>query len=211
MPILGRFSDFIKSAPSTGSGGKNRDEAIQAYLSTGGILKFDRGVDGASRILYPDRQRIMHQLEGLGKKKDYILSQVSLWENSYKRHNENSTAKIFQRVSDPLYWEHLVRMGVDADYRNAVRVIDPPVKMMRDKKWRKQMTLFVRNGDYRDRLLEARTSALGRHRDSMRHSAEKAQGFEREVIENRLNKLKKELENYEEKEGALRGLLEWID
>ena len=208
MPVLDRFSDFIKSADKPAQ--KSTEDVLKDYLSTGGLLKVDRSNPRKPRILYPDRRRLTAQLDDLQKRRKNLEAKISHWEEAQRRKAETLSKKV-SLVLDPLYWEHILRSGIDAGYREAVRVVDPPVKMMREAKWRKPMEMFVRSADYRERLKEARTSLLGESRGTMREDAEKSDGFEEEVIGNRLEKLRKELENYVKKESVLAGLLEFVE
>lgn len=208
MPVLDRFSDFIKSADKPAQ--RSVDEVLKDYLSTGGLLKVDRSDPDKPRILYPDRRRLTAQLGELRKRREHLEAKISHWEAAQKEKAETLSKKV-SLVLDPLYWEHIVRSGIDASYRNAVRVVDPPVRMMREAKWRKPMEMFVHSAEYRERLKEARTSLLGESRGTMREDAEKSVGFEEEVIGNRLEKLRKELDNYVKKESALAGLLELVE
>jgi hypothetical protein len=211
MAVLGRFSDFIKSIPSGwGAGYPTREEAVKIYLSTGGLLKMDHSSAKEPRILYPDARRINAQLRDIEHKKEYYAEQLRFWERTDRSLNSGSIVSGMQAIADPLYWEHLVKFAVSQDYKKAFKTVQPPIDKMRDRKWRRMMRMFLRSPEYRERLVEARTSILGRKRGPIRKTAEKADTFKKEVVAERIAKLRKERDTLVRKGKALKVLLEWV-
>jgi len=110
---------------------------------------------------------------------------------------------------DPLFWEHTFRNISNKEYKHSFDTVDLPLSMMSDPKQRKILRMFIKNPEYRERLVEARTSELGKRRDSMRQSMEKTGDFRTDVIDNRVKKLMAEHDSYLEKERALEVLGGW--
>lgn len=211
VTILGRFSDFIKALPSGwGAGYPTREEAVKIYLSTGGLLKVDSSNKDNPRLVYPGKARIHTQLDDLKHKLSYMNSQVAFWDREYGQLGAGYFDGVF-KVADPLYWEHTFKFRFDANYRKAFDTVEMPISLIKDKKWRKTIRMFVHSPEYRERLVEARTSEIGKMRDSIKVAVQKSKDFKRDVVKERLDKMKKERDMYDRKEKALRVLLSWAE
>lgn len=209
MTILGRFSDFIKALPSGwGTGYPTREEAAKIYLSTGGILKVDPLNKENPRLVYPGKVRIHTQLGEMKHKLDYIGTQLAFWEKEYDKLGSGYLDGVF-RVADPLFWQHSFKMRLDKNYKKAFDTVEIPIGLISDKKWRKTISMFVSSPEYRERLVEARTSEIGKMRDSIKDAVRKSKDFKREVVKDRVDRLRKERDLYSQKEKALKVLLDW--
>ncbi len=180
-------------------------EAIREYVSSGGVIKLESVTP--MKIAYPSRNRLKAQLDEVRAKKRKITEEM----RNLRRKQEKGKKALrkIKVIADPLYWKHRIKLLADPGYRKAYETVEMPVAAMTDPKHRKMVEMFVTNPEYRERLVEARTSVIGRSRGSIRESVEKSDKFKEEVISERLGKLEKELEKYERREKALNTLLQF--
>lgn len=207
IQVVGTYSEFKKFIPR----GKKKEfdprlsEAVQVYLRYGGVLKMEK--EWPLKFIYPGKVRLQHQLEDTERKQKYIGTQLVHWKKTLKTMDSNPLVDGVRKLTDTLYWKHFIKSKINKDYSEAVRIVDPPINMMRDPKYRKMMQLFLASPEYRERLKEARTSALGKNRSSIKESAQRTFDSKYSTIESRINKLSDEKEIFDEKCDALKVLL----
>ncbi|NYZ79954.1 hypothetical protein H0N95_01740 [Candidatus Micrarchaeota archaeon] len=183
----------------------SREKAIELYLSDGGIIKYD-----GYKIIYPDKQRLASQLDEVNKKYAYLNSIISELQRHVKSYEYDSTMKTAARVVDPVFWEHLYKMRTDDDYRVAFDKVQPPIERMRDERWKSVVRMFVQDKEYRDRLVEAKTSVISSNH-SMKDELEKNLESSKSLVKLRLQKLKKERVYFEEKITLLKAMHEYVE
>ena len=110
---------------------------------------------------------------------------------------------------DPLYWQHHVKMATDSDYRKSYDTVKPPIGKLKNRKHRSVAKMFITNEEYRKNLYEARTSQIGKDRDTMSESIEKTLQSNRELMDRRIKKIKKERDFFDSKVKALKALREF--
>ncbi|MEM0372277.1 MAG: hypothetical protein QXO69_00320 [archaeon] len=183
----------------------SREKAIELYLADGGVIKYE-----GDRIVYPDKKRLMSQLESAEKKYSYLSSVISELEKHSKNYNYDSALKTISRAFDPVYWEHQYRKRTDEDYRTAFEKVQPPIERMHEERWKNVVRMFVQDKEYRDRLVEAKTSVISTS-PSMKDEVAKNLAVTRELINARLKKLRKERSYFEEKITLLRAMMEYVE
>lgn len=213
--ILGRFSEYLSIGGEQSEGEENdsegsdeRQSAIKTYMQQGGIIKVDKS-GRKPRLVYPGADRIRKQLEETKRKEEYMRKQL----NSLRRKQRdvaNKAVGSVKKVFNPVYWQHQYKKRRDDDYRSVYEEIDPPMEKLDDPKYRPMLEMFVKEPEYRERLLEAARSEIGRGRDTIRQQVIKREGFTKEVIDNRIKKIEKEIEKYRDKKSALKVLLKWV-
>lgn len=203
MDVLGRFSDFKKI---TQENNFSREKAVEKYLADGGVLKFE-----GHKLIYPDRARIQRQLDSVSKKRDYLNGLIKELEKRQSAHEYDSTFKVFGRVFDPLYWEHMYKMHSNDEYKNSFEKVQPPIERMKDVRWRGVVKMFVQSEDYRERLVEAKTGIIGKNSGTIRDSVEKTLDSNRKMMQSRLDKLKKEKKIFDERVKVLKALKTWAE
>lgn len=208
MDILSKLPDFKKMIPESDLG---KEEAIRNYRELGGILRFDESDKENHRIIYPNKERIGHQLVEAKRKRRYLDLEVRQLRRKYTLLAYDNVISAPLRIVDPLYWEHLIRKGVDKDYRRITDVVEPPISKMHSARWRKMVKMFVKNKDYRDRLLEAKTSIIGKNRMTVSKTIERNTESTKKLLRSRIEKLEKERDNFLNKARVLQALSKWVD
>ncbi|RLG21976.1 hypothetical protein DRN74_01020 [Candidatus Micrarchaeota archaeon] len=208
MRIIGSASEYKKYvAEEWRKRNQDLDKAITTYLEMGGVLKLN-GQDN-TELIYPNKRRILYQIEEIKKKRTYIDKQLRFFERKRRSFITNNFFTNASRFIDPLYWQHILKINLDKEYRKSVDIVDPPITLMRDKKWRKMIKMFVNNAEYRERLKEARTSIIGKRRSSVRENAEKSIRNNIEAIDARIKQLREERRKFSRRLRALNTLLSW--
>ncbi len=176
-------------------------DAIEAYVSNGGVIKLESV--NPLKIVYPSKARLKQQLEEARNRKKKLDSEI----RSLSRKKEGNAAKKVKVLLDPVYWKHRIKLVSDSEYRKAYETVEMPIEAASDAKHRRMVEMFVNNPEYRERLVEARTSLIGRSRGSIRETVEKNSRFRNDVIVTRISKLKKERAQAEQQEKVLSRLL----
>lgn len=204
--ILGRFSEYL-NLQGIGEGDlPELDEAIEIYLGQGGVIKLDDSKEGEPRLIYPNVGRINKQLRRAKKKEDYIREEIK----NLKRKKRKKARKYLtsaKKMFDPIYWEHEYKKRTDEEYKKVYEEVKPPIERLNDSDWRSMVKMFVREEDYRERLLEAARSEIAKNKGTIKEEMKKRDEFSEEIIQNRINKLEKKLKRYRKKRKALKKLL----
>jgi hypothetical protein len=198
MAIIDRLPDFIKTSRMP------REEASRVYCSSGGILKTDGG-----RLIFPGSERLVNQLSDAMVRKNSLTEQIRFWHRHHRSLSSRNVLEDALLLSDPLFWEHLLKLGTEQGYRESLERVDLPLKYMRDEKYRKIIKAFLHDKEYRKRLVKAKTSIIGQASDGLNKSAGKNKDFKRKIVKDKLDRLKEERETVWRKIRVLEALLEW--
>ena len=200
MTVIDKVSEFIKAPGARLS----REEACRLYHESGGILKIEK-----DRLLFPDAERLVSQLSEAMARKDDLTAQLRFWQRQHRTIAPGNMLEEAMRVTDPLFWEHMIKFTTEADYRRSFEKVDLPMKYLNDEKYRKIIRTFIRDESYRKRLVKAKTGVLSQSGDTIKESAEKNRDFKRKIIGGKVEKLKKERTELADKIRVLEVLLEW--
>lgn len=200
MAIIDKVSEFIKSPRA----GLSREEACRLYRDSGGILKIN-----GDRLLFPDPDRLVNQLSEAMVRRDDLTTQLRFWQRQHRTIAPGNMLENAMRVTDPLFWEHLIKFSTEKDYRQSFEKVDLPMKYLSDEKYRKIIRTFIRDESYRKRLVKAKTGVLGRSGDTIKESAEKNRDFKRKIVGDKVERLKKERAELAERVRVLEALLDW--
>lgn len=208
MHLIGTFSDYKKHIPQEWRESNSHfDEAVETYLDMGGILKVENGI--SPMLVYPGKGRLQSQKADMKRRKNYFDVQIRNLERRKQIYTASDFFSSLSRFGDPLYWEHIARFNMDQGYKETTLLVDPPVNRMRDARWRKMMRMYVKNQEYRERLKEARTSIIGKKRESTNETAHRSREGNRKTIDNRLNGLKEDRDRFHKRIRALNILMAW--
>ncbi len=81
------------------------------------------------------------------------------------------------------------------------------MEKLNDPDWNKMLEMFVKEPEYRERLLEAARSEVGKGSGTIREEMVKREQFSEDVIDKRIDKLQSKLEKHQKKKKALKRLL----
>ncbi len=200
MALIDTIQDFIKSSRSK----LTMEEARKLYSEAGGIIKME-----GDRLVFPDEERLVSQMSEALVRKNDLTMQIRFWQRHHRTLVSDNVLDDAVRVTDPLFWEHLMRLAMEKDYRQSFEKVDLPMKYMRDEKYRRIIKAFVRDKEYRKKLVKAKTGFLGKASDTMKESADKNRDFKRKIVSEKLGKLLEEREKVSKRITVLEAMLEW--
>ncbi|MBI4214503.1 hypothetical protein HY546_00765 [archaeon] len=203
MKVIGTISKLKKTA--RGKLPQRVLDAFEIYLAAGGIAKVQ---ESPFTILYPTPLRLSYLIKENDSKRNYLGGEARKWNKHIDE--TSSTRSGVKRFFDPVYLRHVVNSALSGEYREAVRVVKPPVQLIGDSRYRRMMRMFVASADYRERLKEARTSPLGRRRDSLSESAEKLMAFKKKTMGARVSRIRGELAIFEKRAQALQVIRDFL-
>lgn len=182
------------------------EEALKRYQEFGGIVKFEN-----SKLLYPNKERLENQLQEFTEKKRYLDIQIKELQRRNMSLSYDNVISGALRFADPLFWRHTIRKMTDQDYREASRLLEPPVNRLTDQKSRVLMQRFLEDDQYRRSLVESRTGILGKNRDTISGSIRKSMDYSRSLTSNRIGKLESEREGFDERIKILNSMLKLFE
>jgi HEPN domain-containing protein len=201
MPkTIGSVAEFKKDFPSVAA---HRAEAVEAYLK-GGVIK----VQG-TRLVYPTTKKLDKQIQDKTQRIDALGEQLKGWGAREREMKTDKLSDSVKRVATPVFWEHQVKLMTDKDYKEVYELVKPPMHLINQKKWNKRLSIFVKNGEYRLRLKEARLSQIGKKRDKMDKEVETRMNFNRQLAAINKDKLEKQKSELETQVSAMREVMRW--
>ncbi len=181
------------------------EEVIKEYSSIGGVVRVSDG-----KIVYPTKERLVSQLETVEKKLSELRSQLRELKKKQKEYSYDSVLSKLSRGINPLYWKHLISLFTDEEYRSAFEKIRPPVERFNDPRWGSMVKMFIISKEYRERLLEAKESPIGKNRPTIKENVMKSLEYGWELINQRIAKVEKEMNELEKKRKVLKKLLAFV-
>jgi len=203
--ILGRFSEYLKLKTGKGNG-EDIEEAIETYLDQGGILRMNENDGKYPELIYPGKKRIKEQLEDVKRKEKYLSGEIIKLRRK-KREKDRDRLNPLKKSLNPTYWKHVYKKRMDEDYKEAYEEIKPPMEKVNDSEWNKMLKMFVKEEEYRKRLLEASRSEIAKGKGTMSDQLEKRNQFSKDLVDKRINKLQNEIDKHIKKKRALKKLL----
>jgi hypothetical protein len=209
--IIGSFDELRRFMPARWAEDyMDRESAMKYYLTTGGVTKVGSMTDkGWPALLYPGHSRIQDLMDDNNYKLRLVDERIRSLEKEEKKTKRNRAKELVMKAVDPLYLEHKLKYMTDENYRKVCKRVGPPMHLHTHRIWRRRLHIFVKDEEYRKRLLEARNSELGKHRGTMSDELLKNAKFRRELIKKNKEALEKEKENLLMRQKALLTLMEW--
>jgi len=204
MRVLGTYKDFKKFIKKSQIN-PEINKAIKIYLNSGGVLKVENGLP--LTIVYPNKNRLKELLKKIEGKERYLDSEINGCKKELRKMTADGIYTQITKVIRPIYWQHLIQLGIDGKYRKDFDVVNLPMEMIHIPRYKKIVEMFITNPEYRERLLEARTSELGKLRESIKESAYKADNFKKNTVKHRIKKLENEKGGYRKRKGAIQTLI----
>lgn len=168
----------------------NREEAVRIFKERGNMVRVEE-VSSIRKLVYPDMERLNQLLSDIYVRVDEIERKRREWKRQFWEERAVSEANLFVRLGNPLYRLHLWQKLRHSGYRHACTVVKPPWGRLKDHRFIPMLRKFVKDRDYRDKLVESRTSIF----------APLASGGEADVkktmILRRIEELEREIEKEE--------------
>lgn len=184
---------------------KKRKKALKDYLSSGGVIKLS-----GTQIIYPTTKKLKKKRKKNREERKALEEKKKKLDEKKKDFKKRKILDTVKKATDPLYWEHHMKMLSNDEYKEKHDKVNPPMHMMHKPKWRKRLKMFVKSEEYRERLHEAKTSEIGEKLTGMNQHIQETQDFNLEMIERKEKKVDKKLEEINKQENATKTLLKWL-
>lgn len=187
-----------------------RLEAIKHYLSKGGVLHLCRSETGWPKLLYPTKTHLRKKIEDLRGLREKYDSRLGSWGRKYSDAKNYTLLHNIKKLKEPLYWKHLAKCGMDADYRTDSDKVKLPVHLVADGRWKPMIKMFLSNMDYRKQLVQTvDESIVYRDNKKLARYADFLQGFRMEQSGKKMDELKKKLSEVETDISAMLEISRW--
>ncbi|MBI2530346.1 MAG: hypothetical protein HYW05_04350 [Candidatus Diapherotrites archaeon] len=195
--IISSFESFESNFPEMvkrhGKGGIA--EAFRRYFSKGGVISIaEKRENDWPKLSYPSRSRINSQIKELEEMRSSLQKQHGSWKKKQNSAKSYEITQHFKKLSEPLYWKHLLKAATSKDYKNDAEAVKLPAHLVSDKRWKPMVNMFVNNIDYRKQLTETvqHSVVYKKHRKLAKYSDD-LQNFRIEVSKKKLGSLKEKL------------------
>lgn len=197
-----KFSDVPKDE-------KRRDALIQ-YFKVGGVIKAYDSENQWPKITYPDYFVLNRKLKELKSKKELYEKNLNSWKKKYSSASKYHTTNQIKKLKEPLYWKHLAKSAIDADYRKDASQVKLPVHLVSDDKWKPMVKMFVNDLDYRKQLSETvKTSIVYKKDKKVAKYADDLKDFRMNTSKKQIDELEKKIEIIKKTENALKEIQKW--
>jgi hypothetical protein len=180
----------------------NKDEAVKILKERGNMVRIEQ-VSELRKLVYPDMEKLNQILSDIYMRIDDLERKEREWKKQKVEEKMVSEANLFVRLRDQIYRLHLWQKLKSSEYREACRVVNPPFERIKDHKVRPMLKKFVRDQDYRDKLIASRTSVFA----NLSH--DKDQDVKKKMILRRIAEIDKELEKEKDYKEACLVLIDW--
>ncbi len=167
------------------------------YLESGGILRLE-GREGRVRVVYPSKRMIRERLDELKERRKEIIHEMGKIRRMGKK----------GRFVDVLKVKHAVLKVFDAEYRELAEKIGAE-KLLEDERGRKIVEELQRSKEYRERLRQALEESPVYRNRKFGDFVERTEEVKGKLLDERLERLEKVLEEVDREMEVLRGLLRW--
>ncbi len=167
------------------------------YLESGGILRLE-GREGRVRVVYPSKRMIRERLDELKERRKEIIHEMG----KIRRMGRKG------RFVDVLKVKHAVLKVFDAEYRELTEKIGAE-KLLEDERGRKIVEELQRSKEYRERLRQALEESPVYRNRKFGDFVERTEEVKGKLLDERLERLEKVLEEVDREMEVLRGLLRW--
>ncbi len=201
--IISKPSDLKKKFPEELA--TNKTKALKNYLTSGGVIKLEE-----DQIIYPNTNKLERKLGKNRKELERLKEKQDKLSKKEKKLKTDKVVDTLKRITDPLYWEHKIKMVSNNKYKETHSLVNPPMHMLHKPKWRKRLKMFVKSEEYRERLHEAKTSKIGKKLTGMNKHLKQTQDFNMEMIGRKKQETDKKIKELEKQNKAMQTLLNWL-
>lgn len=209
--IIGSFEEFVRCLPVKRlADHTDREDAMRHYLLSGGIARLGPlSESGCPVLLYPTPARIQELTKENDERLRLVEKRIKALEDEGKElTGEGGIKEFLLRATDPLYIEHRTKLMTDGEYRKTYERVAPPMRLHAHRR-KKLVREFVKNEDYRRKLLEARSSEIGKNRPSISEELSNNTKFKQSLLEKSTSSLLREREILLLRQRTLMVLLKW--
>ncbi len=201
--LVSSWQQLVKAFPQLKEREDGATLALRKYLELGGIVKIEK--KGKSfTITYPTKQVITQRIKKLEEEK-----------RRYERylHRLQKTKKEVSQVKlafDPLFYQHMLKMLADKEYREAFQKLGLDWRAFLHPKTREIIRAFMKNEEYRQRVLEALDESPFYKKRKFGELIEDARQVRDNIAQRKEEVLRKKIKELETEIFVLRQLLRWM-
>ena len=189
-----------------------RKKALEHYFSRRGVIQLDVNAKPGKwpALSYPHAEKLQNQIVELSQKHRDHTSKKWHWQVTHLKASSKDVLAHAQKVTDPLYWQHIAKTVTDGEYRDAAKAIDLHATLISDKKYRPMIEAFVNNEEYRKQLTETvKTSIVYKDHKGLAKHADDRRKLQMDVSKSLVAKTHIQVEDAQSQLFALKELLKW--
>lgn len=207
--VISSIVEFEKSFPSAPKEGARR-VSLERYFKINGVIKAIANEKEWPKLAYPNTSVIESKLKELKERKKSFNTKLSEWKRQHLKAAMYHQVNHVKKLAEPIYWKHLAKSAIDADYRKDAESVKLPTHLVADKKWQPMVKMFVNDEEYRKQLTETvNTSIVYKDNKKVAKFADDLQGFRMGAADKQVNELEEKLSELDETEKALREMQKW--
>jgi hypothetical protein len=207
--VISSIIEFDKVFPNASKEGPRR-VALERYLKINGVIKATDCGKEWPKLAYPNIAVIESKLKEIKERKKSFGGKLGEWKNQHLKAAMYHQVNHVKKLGQPIYWKHLAKSAIDADYRKDAESVKLPTHLVADKKWQPMVKMFVNDAEYRKQLTETvNTSIVYKDNKKVAQFADDLQGFRMGAADKQVNDLEEKLSELDETEKALREMQKW--
>jgi hypothetical protein len=166
---------------------KEKDiEAFKYLFENNFFVKAENG-----KMVYPSKRKIDESILSFKAKRKKLLKEQLKWMKMLFLAKNAKLMNEFKKFFTVLYWKHLSKYLTNQEYKEAFQSVNMPLHLISSKKHRKMIEAFIKNKDYREKLVMTVNHGLVYRKDK-----KLGKHFDK-VQEHRFDTAKRHLDNLE--------------
>lgn len=162
-------------------------EAIEHYLKHGGLIKI--ADKSAFEIIYPSKDIIKKELSRLTPELSSVEDKIRQWEKIYKDAENFAKVNKIKKFFVASFWKHTFKEMTDKEYKEDFAKIRLPIDFVVDKDLSKVINTFMKDKDYRSRLIDAVDNSIVYKNRSLGERVVKRANLQKEISKTKLDVL----------------------
>jgi hypothetical protein len=207
--VISSIIQFEKNFPALFKEGE-RKIALLRYFSIHGVVKVIPTEKEWPKLIYPNVGVLEFKLKESKEKKKIYVEKLNEWKMKHLSASMYHQVNQVKKFAEPVYWQHLAKSMVDADYRKDAESVKLPAHLVADKKWKPMVKMFVNDIEYRKQLSETVTTSMVYKKDrKVAKFADDQQNFRLDSSDKQIKELLEKIKELDETEVALKELQKW--
>ena len=207
--VIASIKDFDKDFPKCPKEGDRR-RALERYFAINGVVKAHETQKEWPKLSYPNPEVLESKLKETKERKKSYNNKLGEWKTQHRNASMYHQVNQVKKLAEPLYWKHLAKTVIDADYKKDSDSVKLPVHLVADKKWQPMVKMFVNDIDYRKQLAETvNTSIIYKKDKKVAKFADELQGFRMGAADKQVKDLEEKLGELDDTEKALKEMQKW--
>lgn len=187
-----------------------RVSSIKHYLSKGGVIHIATHESGWPKLLYPTKALLRKKIEETRSLRTQYYRRLESWQHKFDGAKSYHQVHNIKKLKEPLYWKHVAKCAIDADYRSDASKVNLPAHLVADSRWKPMVKTFISDTDYRKQLVQTVDESIVYKNDKrVAQYADQLQGFRMEQSDRKIVELKKKLEALDADITSMQELARW--